>query len=63
MAGKDYEYVARSLKAKKQPALISQTISSMYYLAALNGYMDKDYPQVARYYLELAGKTRRESRD
>ena len=54
MAGKDYRYIAEALREKKQPAILSSTISTMYYLAAKHGLADKDYPQIARYYIELA---------
>ncbi len=53
MAGKDYWYIASALKAKKIPSNISETLSSAYMQAAVNGYSDEDYPQIARYYMEL----------
>lgn len=52
MAGKDYWYVASSLKARGLPAAISDALSTAYYTAASGGYMDKDYPLVAKYYME-----------
>ncbi len=57
MACKDYQYIAMSLKARKLPSNLSETISSMYMTASINGFMDKDYPQITRYYMELARKT------
>jgi len=53
MAGKDYWYVAQSLKEKRLPSNPCETLSSMYMQAAVHGYMDKDYPLIARYYIEL----------
>lgn len=58
MAGKDYLYVVRALAEKQLPSFVSSTLSSMYMEAASNGYADKDYPQVARYFIELARKKR-----
>lgn len=59
MAGKDYHYVSSALKYKKLPSELSDVIASMYMSAAVNNYMDKDYPLVAKYYWELASKSRR----
>ncbi len=59
MAGKDYLYVVRALEEKHLPSFVSSTLSSMYMEAASNGYADKDYPQVARYFIELAKKKKR----
>ncbi len=56
MAGKDYWYVAQSLKEKRLPSNLSETLSSMYMQAAAHGYTDKDYPLIARYYMELVKK-------
>jgi len=53
MAGKDYWYVAQSLKEKRLPSNLCEALSSMYMQAAVHGYMDKDYPLIARYYIEL----------
>jgi len=61
MAGKDYWYIASALKAKKLPAKLAEALSSLYMEAAQHGYMDKDYPQVAKYYAELARKARGKS--
>ncbi len=59
MAGKDYHYVSSALKYKKLPSELSDAIASMYMNAAANDYMDKDYPLVAKYYRELASRTRK----
>ncbi len=56
MAGKDYQYVADTLKYMKLPSHLAETISSMYMDASIHGYSDKDYPLIAKYYLELAGE-------
>jgi len=56
MAGKDYWYIAQSLKAKRLPSNLSETISSMYMEASAHGYGDKDYPLIARYYMDLVEK-------
>ncbi|RLG83423.1 MAG: NAD(P)-dependent oxidoreductase [Thermoprotei archaeon] len=53
MAGKDYWYIAQSLKAKRLPSNLCETLSSMYMQAAVNGFMDKDYPLIAKYYMTL----------
>ncbi|OYT40278.1 MAG: 6-phosphogluconate dehydrogenase [Desulfurococcales archaeon ex4484_58] len=53
MAGKDYLYIANSLKYKKLPSHLSETLSSMYMEAAQHGLMDKDYPLMVKYYLDL----------
>ena len=53
MAGKDYWYVAQSLKEKRLPSNLCEALSSMYMQAAVHGYMDKYYPLIARYYIEL----------
>ncbi len=60
-AGKDYWCIASALKAKGLPSLVSDAISSLFLTAASGGYGEKDYPQVARYYLELAKKYRGKS--
>ncbi len=54
MAGKDYLYVARALKEKHMPTYLAETMSSMFMKASKHGYSDKDYPQIAKYYIELA---------
>ncbi len=51
MAGKDYMYVARSLAYRGRPAHLSSAIASMY-LEAARRYRGRDYPLVARYYME-----------
>jgi len=58
MAGKDYSYVAIALKEKNLPSFVSSTFSSLYMMASQNGYKDKDYPQIARYFIEMARKIR-----
>ncbi|MEM0368693.1 MAG: NAD(P)-dependent oxidoreductase [Desulfurococcaceae archaeon] len=58
MVGKDYSYVASALKAKKLPSFLSDALSAMYLMASVNGYGEKDYPRIIKYYLELARKTR-----
>lgn len=57
MAGKDYWYIASTLAAKGLPSLISSAMYSMYFAAATGGYAEKDYPQVARFFMELARKS------
>ncbi len=56
MAGKDYWYIASTLKAKKLPSYLAETLSSMYMNASKHGYDNKDYPQITRYYIEIAKK-------
>ncbi len=59
MAGKDYWYIASALKAKNLPSTLADALSTLYYTAATHGgYGGKDYPQVARFYLELARKSK-----
>ena len=48
LAGKDCGYVASALREKGLPAFLSSTASSMYYSAASNSYLDKDYPLIER---------------
>ena len=48
LAGKDCGYVASALREKGLLAFLSSTVSSMYYSAASNGYLDKDYPLIER---------------
>ena len=57
MAGKDYQYIAMSLKAKRLPSSLSETMSLMYMVASVNNYRDKDYPLAAKYFMELARKS------
>ncbi|MEM1780319.1 MAG: NAD(P)-dependent oxidoreductase, partial [Desulfurococcaceae archaeon] len=58
MAGKDYSYLASALKEKRLPSMLSDAFASMYMFASTGGYGDKDYPQIARYYMELAKKAK-----
>jgi len=60
LAGKDYWCIASALKAKKMPSSLAETISSMYMIASRNGFSEKDYPLIARYYIELARRAREE---
>ncbi|QOR94972.1 NAD(P)-dependent oxidoreductase [Thermosphaera chiliense] len=56
-AGKDYSYVASALKYKGLPSFLSDAVSSMYHLAGRNGLGDRDYPQIVKYYREIAGRS------
>lgn len=58
MAGKDYRYVAEALANKGLPAPVASALAQSYYNAAIHGYRDKDYPQIASYYRELARRIR-----
>jgi len=60
LAGKDYWYIASALKSKRMPSSLAETISSMYMIASRNGFSGKDYPLIAKYYIELARKPREE---
>lgn len=61
LAGKDYKTISESLKAKKIHAIVADALSNAYYLASVSGYEGKDYPQVAKYYIELAEKTQKKT--
>ena len=61
LAGKDYKTISESLKAKKIPAIVADALSNAYYSASASGYEGKDYPQVARHYIELAKKVKKTS--
>jgi 3-hydroxyisobutyrate dehydrogenase len=55
-AGKDYSCIGIALREKGLPSFISETLSSMYLLAGNSGLGRKDYPQIVKFYLELARK-------
>ncbi|MEL9940963.1 MAG: NAD(P)-dependent oxidoreductase [Ignisphaera sp.] len=58
MAGKDYMCIASALKEKKIPSIIAEAMSTLYMMASTTEYREKDYPQIAKYFIELANKTK-----
>ncbi|MEM0027472.1 MAG: NAD(P)-dependent oxidoreductase [Ignisphaera sp.] len=58
MAGKDYMCIASALKEKRIPSIVAEAMSTLYMMASSTGYREKDYPQIAKYFIELANKTK-----
>mgnify|MGYP001772893265 CR=1 FL=1 len=58
MAGKDYACISRALKEKKIPSIVAEALSTIYMIPSTTEYRDKDYPQIARYFIELAKSVR-----
>ncbi|MEM1677614.1 MAG: NAD(P)-dependent oxidoreductase [Ignisphaera sp.] len=56
MAGKDYRYIASALKEKNIPSIVAEALSTIYMMPSATEYSDKDYPQIARYFIDLANK-------
>lgn len=59
MAGKDYMCIASALKEKKIPSIVAEALSTLYMMASTTEYRDKDYPQIAKYFMELANKAKK----
>jgi len=62
MAGKDYWCIASALKEKRIPSTIAEALSTLYMMASTTEYRDKDYPQIAKYFIELAKKAKTEGK-
>lgn len=58
LAAKDYAYMSKSLKVKGLPAILSDAFTSLYSLASLGEYSEKDYPQVAKFFMEMGRRSR-----